>query len=49
MKDEGGADGGSQFAEIAYANIPRLTFDANGEATRGIFRCSAFCILFCDY
>lgn len=49
MKDESGADEGSQFVEAAYANIPRLTFDASGEATRGIFRCSEVCILFCDY
>ena len=43
IKDESGADGGSQFAEAAYANIPRLTFDASGEATRGIFRYSTCC------
>jgi hypothetical protein len=49
MKDESGANGGSQFAEAAYASIPRLTFDASGEATRGVFRCSAVCMLFCDY
>jgi hypothetical protein len=46
MKDESGANGESQFAEAAYANIPRLTFDASGEATPGVLRCSAVCVLF---
>ena len=32
------ADGGSHFIEVAYANIPRLTFNASGKATRGVFR-----------
>ena len=45
MKDKSGTDGQSQFIIAAYANIPRLTFDANGEATRGVFRCGAACYI----
>lgn len=38
IKQQSDDDGGSHFVEVAYANIPRLTFDASGKATRGVFR-----------
>lgn len=52
MKQKSDADGGSHFVEVAYANIPRLTFDASGKAACGVFRCSTACnmpIYYCAF